>query len=232
MDRLLHHPDGRGGVRGAGDREVGPRDARGPFLVVAEGRQEGLARVGHEPHRGLDAGVADRFPAGPSQARGELRAQEVRDRLAAHARPEAADAFRVDARGEAGVREQHVDQGLQRHRAHQLHLDELVEVGEEVGEVAQVLEADAGEPRVAVEDRAHHEAVRGELHHRVDVARADGAAAQAVGEHDERQAGGPGRPRGRRQMPNPAAYSAAPISLGCAPGGCMCGTTSPDPGRG
>ncbi len=73
-------------------------------------------------------------------------------------------------------------------------------------DVVDVLEADAREARVAVEHRPHHEAVGGEVHHGLQEPRADRAAAQAVREDEERQAGRHVADRcGSTQIPKPAA---------------------------
>jgi MFS family permease len=98
VDRLLAHLLGSGGVLAPGHRHEGPRHALGAALVVAERRQPALARVGHVGERRLDARVLHRRAAGEIDAGGDAGAEEVRHRLAAHARAEAAYALGIDPR--------------------------------------------------------------------------------------------------------------------------------------
>lgn len=121
------------------------------------------------------------------------RAPEAVHRLPAQACAEPADAVRIDARAVSGMGEKRVEQRLQRRRAHELHLDELVDLREDGKEIVEVLDADLREAPVAVEHGGDHEAPGGEIDHRVDVPRAEGAAAEPVREENERQARGPVR---------------------------------------
>ena len=95
------------------------------------------------------------------------------------------------------MREQQVDGGRHRQWPQRLQGQEIVEVGDDLHEVAEVVERKVGNPEIAVKRRRDHIAVAREYAHRSDVVAGDRAAAVAVGKQQHRKAAGRVRPQRR-----------------------------------
>ena len=188
VHRLLRDRERRDRIARTRDRHHRHRHGVDSGAVAAERREERLAGIRNVADDRRQARIGDNLPRRQADAHGELRAREQHHRLAAEARAEAADARRVHASAPVGIGQHDVDRARQRDRPNGLHRRVVVEMQQDVEEVAQVVDRDVGEARIAMERRDDDVAPAREHREPGDVVAGDGAAAQAVRVQQHRKA--------------------------------------------
>ena len=177
-----------GGVGGPGDCEVGQAHTVDAVLVATERGQDRLAEIRNVADRRFQARLDEHALPSLTDRRREAGAAQQQHRLAAQARPEAADPVGIDDVAPLRMGEQPVERGDQAGRPQCLHRDKAVEAQDRRENLADVVEAHLGEPPVAVERRRDDVAVTREQRHEVEVAAPQRTAPETVREQQHRPA--------------------------------------------